>query len=165
MNAQQRKFLIERISSKSQEKIKILKDQKKQSPNRSNYLFREVMSGKIKLQPETVISEAIKKLALKSRQGESWLSGEKSYYSTSSDKVVLKVEDLLIIPKDLDIEIDEITKHNNKIDKQIDALKTQFETLEVRLQLASNSTLEKMISEIDDMGKLSLIDTKLKLLT
>lgn len=34
--------------------------------------------------------------------------------------------------------------------------------LVTRIQLASDKTLEKMISEVDDMGDVSLMDTKLK---
>jgi len=34
----------------------------------------------------------------------------------------------------------------------------------MRVQLASDKTLQKLINEVDDMGDLSLMDTKLKML-
>ena len=55
-------------------------------------------------------------------------------------------------------------QHNDKIQSEINTLQLQLDAIELRIQLASDKTLQKMINEVDDMGELSLIDTKLKLL-
>jgi hypothetical protein len=43
-------------------------------------------------------------------------------------------------------------------------LQIQLETLEVRIMVASDKALQKLINEVDDMGDISLIDTRIKLL-
>ena len=61
--------------------------------------------------------------------------------------------------------MERVKKHNESIVTEIDLLKVQLDTIEVRVQLASDKTLQNLVNEVDDMGSLSLIDTKLKLLS
>lgn len=51
-----------------------------------------------------------------------------------------------------------------EVDDQIKQLRIQLETLEVRIMVASDKVLQKLINEVDDMGDISLIDTQIKLL-
>lgn len=75
------------------------------------------------------------------------------------------VEDLIIIPDNFKTLKDDATVHNQAIEQKVNELKIQAESLETRIQLASDKTLQKMINEVDDMGDISLIDTKIKLLS
>ena len=164
MNQSQRIFLIGKITEKINLKIKSLQDQLLVWPSASNYIFKAVMNGTLQLQSQQHIMEAIRKKALAAKEGESWLSGKRMGYD--KERVIeIDIPDLIIIPADLEDEKSRVVLHNKQINDQIRDLRIQMETLEIRIQLASDKTLQTMINEVDDMGNLSLIDTKLKLLT
>lgn len=163
MNTAQRKFLIERIQYKVREKIKELKEEMVEYPSASNYIFKAIMEGKLELQPHEVIIKALKQMALDAKEGKNWLS-DKSMGWEKERTVCLEIDELIIVPSDYDEERKRVKAHNDKIEAEIDLLKTQLDTIEVRVQLASDKTLQNLINQVDDMGDLSLVDTKLKLL-
>lgn len=161
MNQTQRKFLIERIQNKTKEKIKVLETTKLPLPNKSNYLFKEVLQGTLKLKTQDEIQEALKQKALSAVEGENWLSNERmGYYKERT--VTLSIESLIVLPETLLEKIREVNLHNQKVEETIESLKIQLESIEVRIQLASDKTLRSLINEVDDMGDLKLIDTAVK---
>lgn len=164
MNTAQRKFLIERIQKKVKERIEELKGTLMQYPSASNFIFKAIMNDTLKLQPGEVTLNALKKKALNAKEGENWLS-EKRMGWENERQVQLWLEELLVLPDDYREEMIRVKSHNESIQKEISSLKVQLETIEMRIQLASDKTLQKLINEVDDMGSLSLIDTKLKLLS
>jgi flagellar biosynthesis component FlhA len=164
MNSKQRQFLVDRIKEKTKKKIDELKKGKLDYPSTSNYIFKAILNGTLELQPKEVILEALKKKALNAKEGRNWLSEEHRLTYTKERTVTLNTEDLIKTPDDLGEETKKVIKHNKEIDAEIETLNAQLETLEVRIQLASNSTLQSLINDVDDMGDLSLVDSKLKLL-
>jgi hypothetical protein len=107
---------------------------------------------------------ALKKKALDAKEGTNWLSNEYRLTYTKERTVTLNIVDLIKLPKDLGEEAKRVKAHNKEIDAEIKELESQLDMLEVRIQLASNKTLQNLINEVDDMGDLSLVDNKLKLL-
>lgn len=164
MNAQQRKYLIERITEKTRAKIKILEEGKEKYPSAPNYLFKAILNGTLELQPPEVILEALKQRALNSKEGYNWLSDQSHGWERES-VVKLKIKDIIITPEDYTKELERVREHNEKIHNDIVQLQQQLDTIEMRVQLASDKTLQRLINEVDDMGELSLIDTKIKSLT
>lgn len=163
MNAQQRKFLIERIQMKTKARISELEKTKLGYPNVPNYLFKSILSGKLELQPDEHTMSILKERALKAKEGANWLSDESIGWEKMTT-IRLQIEDLIVIPEDYKKERDLVAQHNGKVSEEIKSLRMQLETVEMRVQLASDKTLQKLINEVDDMGELSLIDTKIKFL-
>jgi len=162
MNSTQRKFLIDKVTGRSKIMIQILQDSREELPEASNYVFKAIMDGTLEIQPSENILATLKRKALEARAGDNWLNKTRGYNHESGVRLALK--ELMIEPKGYREECDRVKEKNRDLDNQIGELLRQVETLEVRIQLASNSTLQKMINEVDDMGDLSLIDTKIKLL-
>jgi len=165
MNQVQRNFLIDKMERKSSDKIKELEDEKMNYPSASNYIFKAVMNDTIEIADKKTILKALKERALKAKEGENWLEPDRRGWSVEKERdIKLSITDLIIVPDDYKKELAIVEKHNDEIDKQVKILKTQIEALIIRVQLASDKVLQKMINEIDDMGDLSLMDTKIKLL-
>jgi|688.fasta_scaffold1144838_2 hypothetical protein len=59
---------------------------------------------------------------------------------------------------------EERNKVIDKVNQEIAALKLQLETLEIRIMIASDKVLQSIVNEVDDMGDIRLIDTKIKLI-
>jgi hypothetical protein len=163
MNSQQRKFLIEKIQENIKKQISSLKESKLEYPSASNYFFKAILEGKLQLQPDDVTLESLKQKALKSGEGRNWLSEDNMGFEKFST-VKLKISDLFIYPLEYEIKLKEVKEFNSNIDIQIENLKIQLGTIELRIQLASDKVLQKLINEVDDMGDIKLIETNLKLL-
>ncbi len=76
--------------------------------------------------------------------------------------VKIPIRDLFVIPKEYDELWTDYRKNDEERKQRIRQIQIECDTLVTRIQLASDKTLEKMISEVDDMGDVSLMDTKLK---
>lgn len=163
MNTAQRKFLIEKIQSKVKDRIEELRKSLEELPSASNYIFKAVMNDSLELQSPEKIIEAIKKKALNAKEGQNWLSEERMGIN-KENTIRLPLKSLIVYPKDYYAELERVHLHNESINKQIKELKIQLDTIEVRIQLASDKSLQKLINEVDDMGDISLIDTRIKLL-
>lgn len=83
----------------------------------------------------------------------------------SNDFEIQPIEEFFIVPDEYRKWIEERQKIEVEIQNKINALYLQLETLEIRIMIASDKTLQKLISEVDDMGDISLVDTKIKLLS
>jgi len=163
MNTAQRKFLIEKITEKAKARIRALEQSKETAPSASNYIFKAILNGKLKLQPDEITLKAIEQKAIKAKEGDNWLSEERNW-SASGNFIKLNLTDLLVVPEDYFIELEKVKAHNQAINKEIAELQMQLDTMEVRIQLASDKNLQSLINDIDDMGDVKLVDSHLKLL-
>lgn len=163
MNSTQRKFLVDKIQEKVTARIKELQDQKQSFPSASNYLFKAIMNNELKLQSEEVILEAIKQKALQAKEGENWLSEDRMGWE-KENTVRIFTKSLFVLPEDYYTEYKRVKAFNENIDAEIKELKIHKDSIEIRIQLASDKSLQNLINEVDDMGDVSLVSTKLKLL-
>lgn len=163
MNQSQRSFLIKKIEETSKIKIKVLEAEKQEYPNISNYILHEVMSGRFELQSTEHIKAVITKKALDAKAGEGWMN--KDRWGSNSTVISFNPKDIFIIPESFNELKKKVEETNHKIQEEINQINIQSESLIVRIQLASDKTLQTMINEVDDMGNISLMDDKLKLLS
>lgn len=165
MNQAQRKFLIDRIEDKVKEQIRELNhSEMEQPPSLENYFYGLALSGKLEIQPQEHIKKVMCEKAMKhsaQRYSETWL-GTSNGDMINKAMVKIPVRDLFVVPKEYDELWEQYRKNDEEKEARIRQLKIECDTLVTRIQLASDKTLEKMIAEVDDMGDVSLMDTKLK---
>jgi len=163
MNQTQRSFLIKKIEETADIRIKALHDSKPELPSIQNWLLHSVLSDSYELNPPLEIKAAIKKKAISARQGrENWMNG--SHWDAKGE-ISFNLEEIFIMPEQYEKEKGLILEERGRIQQEINLLSSQKETLVLRIQLASDKTLQSMINEVDNMGNLSLMDAKLKALT
>lgn len=163
MNTQQRKYLIDKLNAKCKEQMEELKKQKMEYPSLSNYMYLAIMNDTLKLKPQEVTLKALKEKAMNAKEGSNWLSEDRmgiEKFTTCK----IDINALFEVPQNYVDKVKEVKEHNQALQAQIESIKLQMDSLETRIQLASDKTLQKMINEVDDMGDISLIDTKIKLL-
>lgn len=168
MNNTQRKYLTDTISAKIQGRIKEIETGKMEVPNLSAYVLHLILSNNFEIKNTESIREILMQKALKGassqRPAEFLSSGDRWGGSGGFNKVAFTIEELFILPESYQKLINEAHEHNFSIQEQTNKLRMQMEGLITRITLASDSTLQKMINEVDDMGDISLIDMKIKLL-
>lgn len=172
MNQTQRNFLVEKVKAETRKTIRDLEEQKQSYPNASTFIFEAVLHGKLKVQPEEHILGVLRERAKGAKTNTDWLSGESysrlgfssSDYKTADALVRFKLKDIVELPEEYYRRKEEVKAHNDKIQEQIDAAETYLATLEVRIQLASPKTLQALVNDVDNLGDISLVDSKIKLL-
>jgi hypothetical protein len=165
MNQAQRKFLIDRIEANVKAQIDALNhSDTEQPPSLENYFYGLALSGKLEIQPQEHIKKVMSDRAMKhtaQRYSETWL-GTSQGDLINRASVKIPIRDLFVVPKEYDDLWNEYRKNDEEKKQRIRQIRIECDTLVTRIQLASDKTLEKMISEVDDMGDVSLMDTKLK---
>lgn len=160
MNQTQRKYLIDKIQAQIKATDEALKSSLPEEPKMDGYLLRALFDGTLEIRTKKSLMEVLKNRASKSPS--SWLI--KDSWRSKSDRVEFDLSDFFIIPEQYQKDYDVWKAEKERIENSRRTLRLQSEGLCTRIQLASNKTLEKMISEVDDMGDISLVDCTLKAL-
>ncbi len=169
MNAQQRKFLIDKINSRVTAEIKALESSKPKRPDVRALILSELMKGNVIVKSSEELNELFKKRAfeqIEEGRDSNWLSNEsgRGWGSFNETTVKLKVEEIFNLPPNYHTLLEEYNRQCEEIRAKVVELTCQLDTLETRITLASDKVLQTMISEVDNMGDISLINTKIKLL-
>lgn len=161
MNSTQRKFLVDKLLESSKRQVEELKRSMLIYPSASNFLFKASLNGTLRLKSEKIILDFVHKKALNAKEGENWLSDMRIGYE--KERVIkIDIDHLFELPQDYLDEVERVRLHNKAIQAKIDEILVVANSMEVRIQLASDKTLQTLINEVDDMGQISLVDTKLK---
>ena len=165
MNSTQRKYLVDKITERTKIRIGHLRESIPESLSLDVYMLHKVMSDDFEIRSTEELKKIVLEKALKAGQSrkyrEDWLG---SPWGNSSKGVVFKLDEFFIIPEEyLQMRSDRQIQVE-KAEEEIRLLQLQLETLEIRIMIASDKTLQKLINEVDDMGDISLIDTRIKLL-
>lgn len=164
MNQSQRNFLINKIKENIKVRVGALEGAKPEYPNMANYLFHAVMNNTLKIQPQEKILEVVRQKALKAKSGSNWLEDNRSWGSL--ERVVkFQISEIFILPDDYNKMLEDYMVRIADINVKIADIRIAGDSLITRIQLASDKTLQTMINEVDDMGDISLMDDKLKLLS
>jgi CRISPR/Cas system CMR subunit Cmr4 (Cas7 group RAMP superfamily) len=166
MNAQQRKYLIDKITERTRSKIDALKASIPEPISLNVYMLHKVMSNDFDIHSNESLKKIVLEKALKAGQEkkvrEDWLGN--GWQSADKKNISFTLEEFFVIPQEyLDMR-EERNKVIDKVNQEIAALKLQLETLEIRIMIASDKVLQSIVNEVDDMGDIRLIDTKIKLI-
>lgn len=165
MNQTQRKFLIDRIEANVKTQISALKNSNiDRPPTLENYFYGLALAGKLEVRDPEHIKKVMCERAMKhssDRYSETWL-GTSHGDLINRANVKISIRDLFVVPQEYTDLWNEYQAKMDLNEAKIRQLNQECDTLVTRIQLASDKTLERMISEVDDMGDISLMDTKLK---
>lgn len=159
MNQKQRDFLVDTIQKKANEQISDLEKQQRnlKKPLMKNYILRDLKNGTAKLRTEKEIFFSVQKEQLYAR----------AYGRYDVDDDMENEKWLAVIfeqPNDYTKQFVEYQLKNKELLENIESLKSKRDTLVMRVKLAPDKRLEVLVSEIDDMGDISMMDSRLLLL-
>ena len=166
MNSTQRKYLVDKITERIRSKIKALEDSKPEGISLNVYMLHRVMSNDFEIKSNEDLKKIILEKALMAGQNKSyredWLGN--SWGSASKGNVAFDLAEFFIIPQEYLDMIEKRKEEINKIYAEISDLRIQLETMEVRIMLASDKALQNIVNDVDDLGDIRLIDSKIKLI-
>jgi hypothetical protein len=160
MNSTQRKYLVDKITERIKANIKALESSKPEGISLNVYMLHRVMSNDFEIRSNEELKKIVLEKALKAGQEkqirEDWLGNAWGMANKNNVGFIIPQEYLDMVEQ-RQIEID-------KINAEIAALYVQLETMEVRIMLASDKALQNIVNDVDDLGDIRLIDSKIKLI-
>lgn len=166
MNNQQRKYLVDKITERTKAKIKLLESTIPEAVSLNVHMLHKVMSNDFEIKPIEELKEMVLQKALKISQNktyrEDWLGN--AWGSANKNNIAFTLDEFFVIPQEYIKLRQDREDARKKVQEEIASLHLQLETLEIRIMLASDKILQSIINEVDDMGDIQLIDTKIKLL-
>ena len=166
MNSTQRKYLVDKITERTKSKIDSLKNSIPESISLNVYMLHRVMSNDFEIKSNEELKKIVLEKALKAGQDkhyrEDWLGN--TWGTANKKNVAFDLNEFFIIPQEYLDMIEKRQIEKNKIYAEISELQIQLETLEVRIMLASDKALQNIVNDVDDLGDVRLIDSKIKLI-
>jgi len=166
MNSTQRKYLVDKITERIKLKISALESSKPEGISLNVYMLNRVMSNNFEIKSNEELKKVVLEKALKAGQNKSyredWLGN--SWGSASKGNVAFDLHEFFIVPQEYLDMIEKRKEEINKISAEISGLRDQLETMEVRIMLASDKALQNIVNDVDDLGDIRLIDSKIKLI-
>lgn len=168
MNDKQRDYLMKKINNTFNQQVQDLNKKRPVKPSLNNYLIAAFLDGSIQFNDIDKLKQKMRKSVIKMGKGVNLVetSSNSSMWQNKEETAYVKVlaEDIFILPQSYLDELKVYQKEDQKITDQIAQLSAQLNTIEIKITLGSNGALDKLIGEADNLGEISLINSKLLLL-
>ena len=166
MNQDQRKFLIERVNKtfiSQREKIEASKQLVE--PSLNNYLIAAFLDNTIQFNNIEALKEKMRNTVLKMGHSDRLIKEEDEWGSRrnkSKTKHICEViaSDLFIIPESYKKALAEYESDKAEIERQINELEAQKDTILLKIQIGSNQVLDKLITQVDNLADLNIMNSQ-----
>jgi len=165
MNQEQRRFLIERVNKTFQTQKAKLEANKIDRPSLNNYLvaafldnsieFNDIEKLKIKMRETVLKFGSSDKLVKESI--DRW-DNKNAYKDKNTCEII--VEDLFIIPESYKVALAEYEAYKKDIQDKIEQLEAQKDTILLKIQIGSNQVLDKLITQVDNLADLNIMNSQ-----
>jgi hypothetical protein len=165
MNQDQRKFLLARVEKAQKEELRKLQDETPSEPSLNNYLIAAMLDNSIELKSLDEIKASIRKKVLALGPKDTFTSSKYTWRNddAESHEITLMADILFVYPKaylDAYAEWEAIIK---EINQRIQKVNATSETLLLKIQIGSNTSLDRLVDSVDNMIDLTLMNNKLML--
>lgn len=164
MNQDQRKFLIEQVTKTCRAETDKVSAEMPTKPSLNNYLVAACLDDSIQLCDVEGLKKKIRERVLKFGKDELLVKENDEWRRrNSNNEVTLKAEDLFVIPEAYKKALAEYQAKKAQLDKRIEELEAQKNTIIMKIQIGSNAVLDKLVLQIDSLGDLNLMNSQLQL--
>lgn len=164
MNQKQREFLLDQVKKIYQGESSRHDKHKPDEPNLSNYLVAAILAGEAKMKSIDSLQKKMRERVIKLGKKDAFLTGD-SYHRYGDDDegncIVLPALDLFEEPSAYTKERLRYEAEYAEWKEKQAALNELHRSLEIKIQIGSDATLDALISEADNLGNLSLVNARL----
>jgi len=166
MNADQRKFLVERVNQTFNKQKKAIDEGRTEKPSLNNYLIAAFLDNSIKFQDIEKLKEKMRAMVLRFGSGDVLIktNGWSRNYNKRGDTTVeINAEDLFVYPESYEKAWDEWYENKIAIDKAVEKLEAEKDTILLKIQIGSNAALDKIITQVDNIADLNIMNAQFML--
>lgn len=168
MNKDQRKYLVDQITRTLNEQVEELQQQRIKKPSLNNYIIAAFLDNSIKFQDIKPLQQKLRDRVIKMGKSDVLIDDDDDddwRYSSrrnrkKNNQVKLIAEDIFVIPEQYKKALKEYEDKEKEIDEKIKTLQAQAKTIEMKIQIGSPEALNKLVTEIDNLVDLQLVNSK-----
>lgn len=169
MNQDQRKFLIERVNKTFNQQQKKITDRKPIKPSLNNYLVAAFLDGTIQFNDiaalkhkmrETVLRYGVDDRLIRSKRNDRYRYSSDDTEDSATDVCEVVAKDLFIIPENYLAALAEYETEMEKIKTELETLEAQRDTILLKIQIGSNQVLDKLITQVDNLADLNIMNSQ-----
>jgi len=168
MNQDQRKFLIARVEQTFKKQVKEIETLRKiQRPSLNNYLVAAFLDNSIQFNDIDLLKTKMRSMVLKFGVGDKLVrESREKYYSNdekafrNKDTCEIIAEDLFIIPQAYLDALADYEAQESEIKSKIEQLEAQKDTILLKIQIGSNQVLDKLVTQVDNLADLNIMNTQ-----
>ena len=160
MNQKQRDFLTTTIKDTCAVKVRALNDLIGEEPILDNFIMAAIFGGTFKVLPSEEIAARITKRIVESN-GKQRLSEDDRYSSKRINWLKVLAQELIEMPVEYMALLNAWKERKLRIEEEVRRLNSQKDNLILRVNLASDSTLDSLTKDIDAMGQVDINSTVL----
>lgn len=166
MNDKQREYLLKSVTTVYSNQVDALRKKRVKKPSLNNYLVAAFLDGSIEFADIENLKAKMREAVVKMPDQAQLVELDRKSYGENqveTENVKVPVKLIFKIPQAYQVELAKWQAQEGIIDKDIAELTAQLKTIEVKIHLGSNTQLDKLIAEADNLGEISLINSKLML--
>lgn len=165
MNADQRKYLVERVNKTfNNQKSKIEDSMKLSAPSLNNYLIASFLDDSIQFNDIEALKIKMRKSVLKMGTSDILIK-EDSHWNRRNKEITkhlceVQAEDLFIIPQAYKDALAEYESEKARVEREVNELEAQKDTILLKIQIGSNAVLDKLVTQVDNLADLNIMNSQ-----
>lgn len=166
MNDKQREYLLKSVTSVYSTQCENLRKRRVKKPSLNNYLVAAFLDGSIEFADIENLKSQMRQSVVEMPDQAQLVELDKSGYGSDKKEtqfIKVKADLIFKIPEAYLNQLALWQSQQDEIDTEISNLTAQLKTIEVKIHLGSNQQLDKLIAEADNLGEISLINSRLML--
>jgi len=166
MNKDQRKYLLDAVSSQHREELNKLNDRRPKAPSLNNYLVAAILDGSFRMKPEAAVRSAILARVRDLGRGEALIENQRHWQrdEAGEDCVVLPALLLFDEPPAYTEARVAYEAQLKQWEQEYDTLEAAFKAMTLKIQIGSAEALQGLIAQADALCSLSLSTINQRLL-
>jgi len=164
MNQDQRKFLIAQVERTFEKQADKLKEPVR--PSLNNYLVAAVLDDSIRYVDIEELKAQIKKKVLDFGPKDALVSEDEEYNYRRQRRtrhdftVTLKAESIFVLPPGYVVALEKYNREMAEYEAAVANLEACKDTIIMKIQIGSNAVLDKLVTDVDNMADLRIMNAK-----
>ena len=162
MNQDQRKFLIERVNKTFNMQQSEIKKDELIKPSLNNYLVAAFLDNSIEFNDIEKLKTKMRETVLRYGSSDKLIMESSDWRNPRKNKNTCEIiaEDLFIIPESYKLALAEYNVAVAKQTEKINQLEAQRDTILLKIQIGSNAILDKLITQVDNLADLNIMNSQ-----
>lgn len=164
MNQDQRKFLIERVNKTFKNQEQQIDKELPTKPSLNNYLVAAFLDNSIRFNDIEVLKRKMREAVLRMGTGDVLIEKRRTTDWRNSNKreeddvCQVNAADLFIIPENYLAALAEYEAKKAAVEEKLKNLESQRDTILLKIQIGSNQVLDKLITQVDNLADLNIMN-------
>jgi len=168
MNQKQREFIIDKVETTYKKEKNTIQEELIDEPSLNNYLVAAFLDNSIEFADMTILKQKMRERVIASGTDNSLIHVSDLWGNrrdrVTSKTVYIPAEEIFVIPQNYKDAWNEFNEIRKDVQRRVDDLYAQKETIIMKIQIGSNENLQKLITQVDNLVDLNIMNSQFLLI-